>query len=286
MLRRLIGEDITLSYELNSSGDLIEADTGQVKQVLMNLAVNARDAMPKGGRLTITTEDAELGAKKATRLGVQPGPCILISFADNGTGMDEETRPRIFEPFFTTKGVGEGTGLGLSTVWGIIRQHGGHVAVESKLGKGTTFKICLPRALGEIEEEENPQQTSSTPGGSEGILIVEDEEQLASLIEEVLENQGYRVFCTSSPGDAREILKHHDEEIDLLLTDVIMPKESGPELFLQLQQQSPGLRVLYMSGYTDQALVQGDLLRPGTTFLQKPFGPHDLGLKVREVLRD
>jgi CheY-like chemotaxis protein len=199
--------------------------------------------------------------------------------------MDEETSQRIFEPFFTTKEVGKGTGLGLSTVWGIIRQHEGHVSAESAPGKGTTFEIYLPQAVGN-EKEETPKDTIPAPQGSEGILIVEDEEQLATLIEEVLENQGYRVFCTSSPRDAREILKHHDDEIDLLLTDVIMPKESGPELFNRLQEQSPALRVLYMSGYTDRALVQSDLLRPGIAFLQKPFGPHELGLKVREVLRD
>lgn len=283
MLRRLIGEDVALSYELCAGSDLIEADTGQLEQVLMNLAVNARDAMPKGGHLTISTEEITIDLEQASGLDITPGPHVLINVADNGSGIDKTTCQRIFEPFFTTKEVGKGTGLGLSTVWGIIRQHGGHIAVESKPGRGTSFRIYLPRATGE-RDERVPARKALAPNGSEGILLVEDEEQLGTLIEEVLQNQGYRVFGTHSPQDAGEILKYHDEEIDLLLTDVIMPKESGPELFARLREESPKLKVLYMSGYPDRALAQSELLRPGIAFLQKPFGPHELGLKVREVL--
>ena len=283
MLRRLIGEDISLVYNLDAEEDLIEADRGQIEQVLMNLAVNARDAMPRGGQISIETKTQRISATQASGANITPGHYVFIRVSDTGSGMDEETARRIFEPFFTTKEIGKGTGLGLSTVWGIIRQHDGYISVESSPGQGTSFEIWLPRASKPLVEE-IPESILPAPPGSEGILIVEDEEQLASLIEEVLADQGYKVFCTSSPGDAYEILKHHGEEIDLLLTDVIMPRESGPELFTQLSQRSPSLRVLYMSGYTDRALVQSDLLKPGIAFLQKPFSPDELGLKVREAL--
>jgi len=286
MLRRMIGEDIELVTHLPSGLGRVKADPGQIEQVIMNLAVNARDAMPQGGQLTLEAANVELDSSYvSSHESVLPGHYVMIAMSDTGIGMDAETQAHIFEPFFTTKGQGKGTGLGLATTYGIVKQSEGHIWVYSEPGKGTTFKVYLPRidqAVEVIAPTNAPVDKLSL--GCETILLVEDEEAVCSLVRGVLESRGYDVLEAKGAYDALEIGGRHKKHIHLLLTDVVMPQVSGRELAEHLAPLHPETKVLYMSGYADHAVVHHGLLEPGTVFLQKPFTPDALARKVREVL--
>ena len=284
MLQRLIGEDVDLRLVLRPDLGRVSADPGQVEQVLMNLVVNARDAMPKGGTLTIETSNVRLDDSYAGRhIAAKPGPYILVAVSDTGSGMDAATKARLFEPFFTTKGTGKGTGLGLSTAFGIIRQSSGSIEVYSEPGRGTSVKVYLPR-IDEPAVEEKGDLRAATARGSETILLVEDDEMVRNLVRETLERQGYKVMDSADPQDARRTAEHFKGPIQLMITDVVMPKVSGRELAEQLTRKRPDMKVLYMSGYTDNAVVNSGLLHKEVAFLQKPFTPAALAQKVREVL--
>jgi signal transduction histidine kinase/CheY-like chemotaxis protein len=284
MLRRLISEDIAIHTVAGATGR-VKVDPGQIEQVLVNLAVNARDAMPQGGRLVISTANAVLDEDAVGRIGgILPGPYLILSVADTGLGMDDETRPRGFEPFFTTKPQGKGTGLGLSMVYGIVQQHGGTIRVESAPGQGATFTIYLPRVDDPVSEVESSVASDAAGRGSETILVVEDETPVRALVAEMLQASGYTVLMAADPAAALELSDRHPGPIHLLLTDVVMPEMSGPELRQRLKSLRPRTRVLYMSGYTDEALGRHGVLEPGTFLLQKPFSIGALGQKVREVL--
>src|SRR6266571_2591092 len=290
MLRRLIGEDVDLVTRLAPHLDAVRADRGQIEQVLVNLVLNARDAMPQGGKLTIETANVELDPGYVeTHEGARAGAYALLAVSDTGSGMDAETTAHLFEPFFTTKEVGKGTGLGLATVYGIVKQSEGYITAYSEPGHGTTFKIYLPRAAAPGAASPTPPappapQGKATAGGSETILVVEDEEAVRSLSRRALEASGYTVLAAADGPDAVRRLERYGGPIHLVLTDVIMPGMNGRELAQRLVQRRPGLRVLYMSGYPGDAIVHRGALEPGTAFLQKPFMPEDLARKVREVL--
>jgi signal transduction histidine kinase len=286
MLRRLIGEDIALGSTLAPDLGRVRADPGQLEQVLVNLAVNARDAMPAGGRLTLTTANADVeppppGAGAGGP--VPPGRYVVLQVTDTGSGMDAMTQARIFEPFFTTKPRGRGTGLGLATVYGIVRQSDGHVAVASAPGAGTTFRIYLPRVEAPLAVATPPQAPAAT-AGSGTILLAEDERLVRVLARKVLEQAGYSVLVAEGGAQALELARGHNGVIDLLVTDVVMPEMSGRELVRRLLQERPAIRVLYMSGYSDEAVAQHGVLDVGTSFIAKPFTPTTLAAKVREVL--
>jgi nitrogen-specific signal transduction histidine kinase len=282
MLRRLIGEDIQLVTVLQGDGN-VKADPGQIEQVLMNLVVNARDAMPRGGVLTIRTASVVLDESYAAeRPDVRPGPCVMLAVSDTGVGMTTEVQRKIFEPFFTTKGPSEGTGLGLATSDGIVRQSGGHIAVESTPGHGSTFRVYLPRIEDQVRLEADA--SGSRPTGTETILLAEDEPALRALTREILEDSGYVIIEAGSGDGAMKRAAEYPGAIDLLLTDVVMPRMSGRELADRLARLRPGLRVMFMSGYTDDAVVRHGVLAPSAAFIQKPFGPESLLAKVREVL--
>jgi PAS domain S-box-containing protein len=287
VLRRLIGEDIELSIEPSPSLLLLKADPGQIEQVIVNLAVNSRDAMPDGGRITIATADADLSRSyAAAHPGVVPGPHVLLSVADTGQGMSDETQAHLFEPFFTTKERGKGTGLGLATVYGIVQQSGGHIRVNSAPDRGSTFFIYLPRVEGPKDAAtgaDRPPLPHPSPG-TETVLLAEDEEVVRRLAREILSENGYKVLAAGNGREALLLSEAHRGEIHLLLTDVVMPKMSGRELTERIRLQRPGLRVLYMSGYTDDAILRHGVLEDGIPFLQKPFTPEVLARKVREVL--
>jgi PAS domain S-box-containing protein len=285
MLHRLIGEDIALVTSLDASLGKVNADPGHLEQVLMNLVVNARDAMPQGGTIRIETRNAELGEEHVRRYPyVQPGPYVLLAVTDTGAGMDEETRSKIFEPFFTTKEPGKGTGLGLSTVYAIVKQSGGYIWVSSELGAGTTFRIYLPRFEGEIEPAPAPAPKPSSSPGNETILLVEDEVSIRRLARRVLEKLGYTVLEATNGADALEVAGRYPGRIHLLVTDVVMPEMSGPRLAEVIAMARPGIQVLYTSGYTEHEIVHRGAAREGISFLEKPFTPEMLGRKVREVL--
>jgi two-component system, cell cycle sensor histidine kinase and response regulator CckA len=282
MLLRLIGEDIQLVTRLDGRGN-VKADAGQIEQVLMNLVVNARDAMPRGGQITIQTSNAVLDdSYAAERPDVRTGPCVVLAVGDTGVGMTAETKRKIFEPFFTTKGPSEGTGLGLATSDGIVRQSGGHIVVDSELGRGSTFKVYLPK----FEEEAHVVGATSLPLrlGTETILLAEDEPALRQLTREILEEHGYTVIEAGSGDGALKCARAHSGAIDLLLTDVVMPRMSGRELADHLVRLRPGLKVMFMSGYTDDAVVRHGVLVSSAAFVQKPYGPESLLAKIREVL--
>jgi signal transduction histidine kinase len=285
MIRSLIGEDIELRTIPQTNLDRIKADPGQIEQVIMNLVVNARDAMRGGGILTLETANTNLDETYARdHMGVTPGPHVMLAVSDTGSGMDKATRDRLFEPFFTTKEKGKGTGLGLSTVYGIVKQSGGSVWVYSEPGKGTTFKIYLPRT----QEMNTPPIVRPVEAanlrGTETILLVDDEDQLRGVARQILEKSGYRVLCAGSADEARRHCENERGPVHLLLTDVVMPAMSGRALADLLTPLRPEMKVLYMSGYTPDAIVHHGVLEPGLVLLQKPITPETLLRKVRSVL--
>jgi len=283
MFTRILGEDIDLRFIPASDLGNVRADPGQVDQILMNLAVNARDAMPDGGKLTIETANVELGEEYTrNHAGVTAGPYVMMSISDTGCGMDEQMQERIFDPFFTTKELGKGTGLGLSTVYGIVKQHGGNIWVYSEPGQGTTFKVYLPRVLAEAGEL--GPKSEFIVGGTETILLVEDDEAVRGVGRRHLEALGYTVLCASCASEADEVAQGHEGHIHLVLTDVVMPDRNGRDLYESLAANQAGLKVLYMSGYTDNAIVHHGVLEQGIPFLQKPFEREDLAAKVRQAL--
>lgn len=283
LIQRLIGEHITLVTRLDPAVDAIKADQVQLEQVLVNLAVNARDAMPGGGVLTLETACVELDEESARRMGCQAGSYARLRVEDTGCGMDPDVLPHCFEPFFTTKPIGKGTGLGLATVYGIVQQSGGAIEIDSVAGKGTTFRLYLPRTA---RQAAAPPRSEDVPpgGGSETILLVEDEVILRELIRETLEESGYLVLEADDVEDALRLGQEHAGRVDLLLTDVVMPGMSGREVAQRLLEINPGMKVLYISGHTDDDIVRHGVLKKEMAFLQKPFTPALLERKVRETL--
>lgn len=285
MLRRLIGEDVELRTVLAPTLGSTKADPGQIEQVIMNLVVNARDAMPHGGNLIIETENVYLNESYTeSHIAVRPGPYVMLAVSDTGEGIAAEDREHIFEPFFTTKETGRGTGLGLSTVYGIVKQSGGNIWVYSEVGRGTAFKVYLPRVDEIAQEYTRGIEAEEVLHGQETVLVAEDDERVRRLVREVLEHYGYNVLSAVSGDDALELAERQSGTIDLLLTDVVMPKMSGRRVADQLRALQPAMKVLYMSGYTDESIVHHGVLDPDTPFLQKPFTPQALARKVRDVL--
>jgi PAS domain S-box-containing protein len=284
MLGRLIGENIELNLAMSDGPCYIEADPSQIDQILINLAVNARDAMPDGGNLTISTESAMLDADYCRTVpDIDPGEYVLIHISDTGYGMSQRTLKRIFEPFFTTKDYGKGTGLGLSTVYGIVKQNRGTIKVDSRPGAGTTISIFIPHA--DLENHTaSPAGNYAELTGKETVLLVEDEDAVRALTEKILSSRGYRVLVADTPDDAIQICQDLQENIDLLLTDVVMPQINGRQLYNKLRTIRPGLRVLYMSGYTADVIAKHGVLENDTLFLAKPFTVETLAAKVRETL--
>ena len=288
MLQRLIGEDIDLRTSLAAALGAVRADVSQLEQVIVNLAVNARDAMPQGGKLTIETANAELDEAYAEQHGVPAaaGPCVMLAVTDTGSGMDPQVLAHLFEPFFTTKPAGKGTGLGLATVYGIVKQSGGLVWVYSEVGHGTTFKVYLPRVEGVVESVRDRPREAASLRGTETILVVEDQAEVRTLTSKVLERRGYAVLVAAGGSEARAIADQHPGPIQLLLTDVVMPGISGPEVARLVTQSRPETKVLYLSGYTDETIVRHGVLEPGVAFLQKSFTSDMLARRVREVFDD
>ena len=284
MLARVIGEDIELIAKLHPSLGTVKADPGQVEQVLMNLAINARDAMPQGGRLTMETSNEEINPERGRDLDLTPGHYVMLRVSDTGHGMDNTTLSHIFEPFFTTKPVGKGTGLGLATVYGIVKQSGGSIQVKSEAGRGTEFRILLPTSDSELRKEPNSIGSQCVVGGNETILIAEDEKDLRALTRIFLESYGYGVLEAGSAEEAIEKAGSSTEPIHLLLTDVVMPGMSGRQLAERILTKHPQTKVLFMTGYTDEMLAQHRVLEPGVQLLEKPFSKQELALKVRAVL--
>jgi PAS domain S-box-containing protein len=285
MLGRLIGENITLSLRLDSRLGRLKADPSQIDQVLMNLAVNARDAMPRGGTITIETRNADLDESYAREhLGARPGPYVLLEVTDTGVGMDADTQRHIFEPFFTTKPKGKGTGLGLATVYGVVKQSGGYIWVQSQPGRGTRFQIFLPRVEEALAVEPAPGSAGSAPHGGETVLLVEDEELLRRMTREVLESVGYHVLEAANADEAVRVSRTYPGTIHVMLTDVVMPGLTGPELACVLAGVRPRMKVLYVSGYTDDACIPAVRAAEGTDFLQKPFTPAALEGRLRTLL--
>jgi two-component system, cell cycle sensor histidine kinase and response regulator CckA len=285
LLRKLAGEGVDFTLALSENLRRIEADPGQVEQVVINLAVNACDAMPRGGQLTIRTANADLdGSVHAGEDVVRPGPYVRLTVADTGHGMDARTLARAFEPFFTTKGPGKGTGLGLSTVFGIVKQSGGHIQVSSELGSGATFDVYLPGVEGPVREEKAHPYSSEVAGGSETLLLVEDEEGVRGLGQYLLQKGGYNVLLASHGEEAMEVAAHYQGRIHLLVTDVVMSGLSGLQVANRLKPLRPDMRVLYLSGYSEEAVTRQGVFSSRVPFLQKPFTPKDLAAKVREVL--
>lgn len=276
MLGRLIGEDVEITWKLSQSAGLVRADPGQIEQVVVNLAVNSRDAMPDGGKLVIETKPVVL----------ENGPHVVISVSDSGHGIDPKIADRIFEPFFTTKQMNEGTGLGLSTSFGIIRQHGGTIDVHSEAGKGSTFEIYLPRVDDEIEKAKLKPTLSNLPTGTEKVLIVEDDTMVLDVAIRLMENLGYEVFRAASGPQALDLMKEAEFDIDLLITDIVMPRMNGRELAQRMRNDRPDLKVLFTSGYSDDIISSHGLLDKGVHFIGKPYSRETLALKVRELLDD
>jgi two-component system cell cycle sensor histidine kinase/response regulator CckA len=286
MLRRLIGEDVELSTGLDPKLGRVRADQGQIEQVIMNLAVNARDAMPEGGKLSIETSNVEMDEVFVRRYAypVQPGAYILLTVTDTGTGMDNATKLRVFEPFFTTKEKDKGTGLGLSTVYGVVKQSGGYIDVDSTLGKGTTFRIYLPRVHQDVDVDGAQMSSSAALQGNETILLVEDEKSLRTLTRHLLERYGYVVLEAANGAEALTTSRQNTGTIHLLLTDIVMPGISGRALAQKLCKERADMKVVYMSGYTGQTIGGQTVLNPGAFFLQKPFTRESLAQKIREAL--
>ncbi len=286
ILKRLIRENIELLTIQEPALWNVKADPGQIEQVIINLALNARDAMPNGGKLTIETANADPDENYFREHGIKEtlGDYVLLTVSDTGSGMDEKIKAHIFEPFFTTKEVGKGTGLGLSTVYGIVKQNNGFILVYSEPGQGSTFKVYLPMVVGDADPEEKQRPPLFELGGSETVLIVEDDDRLQKFAQNVLQRHGYRVLIAENGEDALKVCKEHEGLIQLMITDVVMPKMGGKEVAERLQPLYPQMKVVYMSGYTDNAIVHHGVLTPGLNFLEKPFTPEDLTRKVREVL--
>ena len=285
LLRPLIGENIDLTTKLTPNVGHTRADAGQLEQVIMNLVVNAKDAMPDGGRILIQTSEADPDTARREHSLIEPGTYILLSVSDTGAGMDRETQSRIFEPFFTTKEKGKGTGLGLSTVYGIVKQGGGYIFAQSEPGCGTTFRIYLPRVADPADSPRVDKHAQAAAGGSETVLLVEDEESVRELVRETLKTRGYRVIEASDGIAGMRVSEEYPGNIEILITDVVMPGMSGRELAKRVAAARPNIRVLYLSGYTEDAIIHEGALEPGTGFLQKPFTLQVLARKVREVLQ-
>ena len=284
MLERLIAEDIRIVLCLTNDPALVMADRGEVEQVVMNLAVNARDAMPKGGTLTIETATVDLTDHETTRrLGLVPGPYVRLTVTDTGTGITPQVQARLFEPFFTTKETGKGTGLGLATVYGIVTRSGGAVSVDSEVGSGSSFNVFLPRSDAVAPIAAGTAPFFISPGGTETVLLVEDEDDLRELTRRLLERQGYTVLIAANADEALHVFAAN-AAIDLVVTDIVMPGTSGPDLARQLVDERPALKVVYMSGYTEDVIVHNGVLNSGIAFLNKPFTSEALGRKIRQVL--
>ncbi len=285
LLRRLIGEDIELLTVLGPVPVQVKVDPSQLDQVIINLALNGRDAMPGGGRLAIGVETFDIkDPLEGEFIDLAPGPYAMMTFIDNGTGMDEEARTHLFEPFYTTKGTGKGTGLGLAVVYGIVKQSGGHIWFDSEPGKGTTMRVCLPRVEGKPPLDAPVESSSPRSKGMETVLVAEDEAAVRGLVRVVLESAGYFVLEACDGREAIDVARDHEGRVDLLVTDVIMPGMNGRDLSRVLRQARPGIRVLFTSGYTDSVVVQAGLLSPATSFLQKPFAPATLLEVIRDLL--
>jgi two-component system, cell cycle sensor histidine kinase and response regulator CckA len=286
MLRRLLTESVDLRFAQGASLGRISADPSQVEQVLINLVVNARDAMPDGGTLSIETADVELDAEYATQhVDVTPGHYVMLAVTDTGVGMEPDVAARIFEPFFTTKGVGKGTGLGLASVFGFVRQSGGHIWVYSELGRGTCFKLYLPRVDRPADAPRDAAAASERSlEGTEAVLLVEDDDSVRALARTILRRSGYDVVEARSCDEAIDACTRHASKLRLLLTDTILPGMSGPDLATRLTSIAPGLKVLHMSGYADAAIINHKILERGAAFIQKPLTPRTLLRKVRDVL--
>jgi PAS domain S-box-containing protein len=284
MLGRLIGEDVELVTRLDPHLGLVKADLGQLEQVIVNLAVNARDAMPSGGQFLLETANVDRESEAPCDPEVPPGRSVRLTVSDTGCGMDEATRARLFEPFFTTKEVGKGTGLGLSTVYGIIKQSGGHITVSSSVGHGTTFTIYLPRVEAVVPDKAPDPGKSSPRGGQEVVLVVEDEAVVRRLASVVLRQQGYTVLEATDGVEALRICERYQGPLDLLLTDLVMPQMNGRQLARALKRMRPELKVLYFSGYPDDAILRHGFVEEGLDFFPKPFTSNALAHKVREVL--
>jgi signal transduction histidine kinase len=286
MLRRVIGEDIELKVELADDLGMVKVDPVQMEQVILNLVVNAKDAMPQGGKLSFETANAELDEEYFFRshAGMIPGSYVILSITDTGVGMTKEVREHIFEPFFTTKEKGKGTGLGLSTVYGIVKQSGGYIYAYGEPNKGTTFKIYLPQVFEPAKELAKEVTSEEIPRGNETILVVEDDPMVRRLAVDILRGQGYTVLEAEAGGDALLISEQYKEPIHLILTDVVMPHMSGAQLIERLKQVRKDFTVLYMTGHTDEAIIQQGILEKGINLIHKPFTLGKLGRKVRKVL--
>jgi two-component system, cell cycle sensor histidine kinase and response regulator CckA len=285
ILHRLIGENIELRVSLQPSLGHVKADPGQIEQILMNLAVNARDAMPQGGRLTIEARNVELDdAYKDQHQPVTPGRYVMLAVGDSGSGMDRNTQARIFDPFFTTKELGKGTGLGLATVYGIVKQSGGYIWVYSEVAKGTVFKIYLPRVDQSTQATKQGESEGAVFRGCETILLAEDSESLREMAREYLESVGFTVLEAASGPEALQKAKEFDKPIHLLLTDVVMPEMTGPELAKQMTALFPAIKIIFTSGYTDDVIARQGVLDPDVTFIPKPYRPKALAQKIRQVL--
>jgi two-component system cell cycle sensor histidine kinase/response regulator CckA len=285
MLRRLIGEDISMATTLAPALGQVKADAGQIEQVIMNMAVNARDAMPQGGKLAIETANAQLGADYAMlHPEVKPGRYVMMAVSDSGSGMSQETKAHIFEPFFTTKSMGKGTGLGLATVYGIVKQSGGHIEVHTALGQGTTFKIYLPLVEDKASSGMSLHSSKIAPHGTETILLVEDEDAVRAITKLALQSLDYTILEAKNGEEAVRISERHTEPIHLLITDVVMPVMGGRQVAERMAACKQGIKVLYLSGYTDDAVLRHGILQADVAFLQKPFTPMSLANKVRAVL--
>jgi len=284
MLLRMIGEDVNLDLRFDNDLGVVSADRAQMEQILMNLAVNARDAMPDGGRLIIEVRNVQIDARFAkSHEGISPGPHVMMVVTDSGTGLPAEIRDRIFEPFFTTKEVGKGTGLGLSTVYGIVRQHKGCITVESHPGLGTTFRVYLPVSPVSLKDAEE-SDAAPVPHGRETLMVVDDEASIRNLIMDSLEPLGYQIITARNGKEALHLAETRSDAIDLVLADVVMPGMKGTELAKSLKQLQPSLKVIYMSGYLDDTRLRMDVDDQRVDFLQKPLTPRKLSARVREVL--